>query len=279
MIATCPGCGKRYRIADDAIPPGGRHVRCVACGVGWMVGAGSDAPAPGAPPPAGRPVPPTAQPMVPIAEPDQAATSEPPAGPLVAPRAVAEASPTGGRPPPITGFEQALPQPRRLPVGWIAAAVALLAAAALAVVEFAPERTFDPPRLGLPAARLPHVDTASLPPLDLTRVPVVGSALDALAHPRAAPPSPLRITAIGERHRLANGTWLLTVAGTIANPTGAAVAVTGIDAALVDRRGKVGLRWRILPPVGEVPAHGRAPFESTAANFPAAATTLRLTPR
>ncbi|MGI4881366.1 MAG: zinc-ribbon domain-containing protein [Janthinobacterium lividum] len=36
MIATCPACGKRYRLADDAVPPEGRVVRCAACSHGWL---------------------------------------------------------------------------------------------------------------------------------------------------------------------------------------------------------------------------------------------------
>ena len=66
-----------------------------------------------------------------------------------------------------------------------------VALAALAVVEFAPDDTFDPPRLGLPAPRLPladlgSLDVPSLPPLDLTRVPLVGDALDRAGQPAAA---------------------------------------------------------------------------------------------
>jgi predicted Zn finger-like uncharacterized protein len=47
MIIACPSCGKKYRLADDAIPETGRRVRCVACGHAWH----QDAPAPPPPPP------------------------------------------------------------------------------------------------------------------------------------------------------------------------------------------------------------------------------------
>lgn len=36
MIATCPACGKRYRLADEAVPAEGRAVRCATCGNGWI---------------------------------------------------------------------------------------------------------------------------------------------------------------------------------------------------------------------------------------------------
>lgn len=35
MILTCPNCAARYKLRDDAIPPGGRTVRCKACAHAW----------------------------------------------------------------------------------------------------------------------------------------------------------------------------------------------------------------------------------------------------
>ena len=35
MILTCPSCGTQYVVKDDAIPPGGRQVRCKACSHSW----------------------------------------------------------------------------------------------------------------------------------------------------------------------------------------------------------------------------------------------------
>jgi len=35
MILTCPACDTKYVVKDDAIPPGGRQVRCAACKHSW----------------------------------------------------------------------------------------------------------------------------------------------------------------------------------------------------------------------------------------------------
>jgi len=36
MIVSCPECGARYRLADDAIPPDGRAMRCASCKHRWF---------------------------------------------------------------------------------------------------------------------------------------------------------------------------------------------------------------------------------------------------
>lgn len=265
MIATCPACGKRYRLADDAVPAAGRSVRCAACGHGWTA-------YPYGEPPAAA--------TVETAEPPPAAAVPPAAtAPLAAPVAAPAVATADLR---YADMRDVMLPPRRRHLGWIAAVVALLAVAALAVVEFAPADTFDPPRLGLPAAKLPLADLGSLalpdlPSFDPAQVPLVGDALGRWLAP--SPASPLRVTATGERRRLANGTWLLTVTGTVANPTAAPLPLAGIDAALADPAGRVAFRWRIPAPASLIPAHASAGFESVAANFPAAATVLRLRAR
>ena len=35
MILTCPACETKYVVKDDAIPPGGRQVRCASCKHSW----------------------------------------------------------------------------------------------------------------------------------------------------------------------------------------------------------------------------------------------------
>ncbi len=255
MIATCPACGKRYRIADDAVPAGGREVRCAACKHGWIVMPDTAAELTFA-----APVDPMEEPALPDATAPIAPSGQP-AGQLNA-AAAADQERRGDD-------DEPAPRRRGLVVGLVVALI-LLALAAAAIVELAPADTFSPPRLGLPA-----VAVGALPPLDLTQVPVVGADLDRLVHP---PASPLRVAATGVRRTLTNGTRVLTVTGTVANPTAAPVALAGIDAALIDPAGGTRFRWRI-PAAGVVRAGGSLPFESVAANFPPQATVLRTTPR
>ena len=184
-------------------------------------------------------------------------------------------------------------RPRRRRWLWLVALAFILTAAALAVVEFAPLNTFTPPRLGLPPVTLPmsdlgsirlpkltlpklHVPAIDLPPLDLTRIPYVGAPLDRMVNPPPLPASPLRLTATGERHRLANGRVLLNVTGTLVNPTALPQAVPAIDAALLDPAGRAAFHWRIAPPVVELAPYHSVAIESVATNFPPDATVLRL---
>lgn len=273
MIATCPACGKRYRLPDDAVPAAGRSVRCAACGHGWavrpddaLVGATV-----GATVPADRPMLPTlpaAGPAAPHPAPASMIAVEPAASlPAVAvePAAVSPAREAGDEPPPRRRW------------GWLVAVLLVIVTlAAAAVVEFAPADTFAPPRLGLPD---PAQLAGGLPPLDLSQVPLVGDTLDRLRNPPAAAASPLRIVATGERRTLPNGTRVLTVTGRVTNPMAAPVALAGIDAALLDAAGHVAFHWRIAAPASVVGAGQSVALESVAANYPANATVLQLTPR
>ncbi len=276
MIATCPACGKRYRLPDGAVPSGGRSVRCAACGHGWT--ALPEPPAPVVREPTLPFAPPPTVAAAPVPVPDRAATLDEPPATIGAYRQRA----------PDAGDAERGPRRWRWIVPLLLVVVAI---GGVAVVAFAPANTFDPPRLGLPdpaGLGIPPLDLSAvdprridlpkldLPPLDLTRIPFVGARLDAFVHPAAAPPSPLTITVAGERRHLSNGGAVLVLAGKILNPTDSAQPVPAIEARLLDPAGKVALRWRIPPPVAVLPPHRDAPFDSTAANYPAAAERLDL---
>lgn len=68
MILICPECATRYRLADNAIGPDGRSVRCKACGHRWhatlasvaaaeLAAASPPSPSPASPPPLAMPEP------------------------------------------------------------------------------------------------------------------------------------------------------------------------------------------------------------------------------
>lgn len=84
MIITCPACAKRYLIADDAVPPEGRRVRCATCGNAWHQ---DPAPAPAAvkPEPAESPVPAPPVPANPVPRPVAAAPVRHPEEPWAQP--------------------------------------------------------------------------------------------------------------------------------------------------------------------------------------------------
>ena len=269
MIATCPACGKRYRLPDEAVPSGGRSVRCAACGHGWTVRPAGNA-LPAAPPAAEGPA--VGTPAMDVAGPAQEPVVSGRTTPLP-PMTVALADAEPASPAGTWMVGDGGPRCRR---AWpIVVLLLIVALAGFAVVEFAPADTFDPPRLGLPA---PGGIVADLPSVDLSRVPLIGDALDRLT-PAAAPASPLRIVATGERRTLPGGTRLLTVGGTVTNPTAEPVALAGIDAALLDPAGHAAFRWRIAAPASVIGPGQSATFESIEANFPPDATVLQLTPR
>ncbi len=78
MRLTCPACGARYAVADDAIPPQGRAVQCSACQAEWR-----------AKPEAAAPEGPQAAPQPPIAQPPVVAQDMAP--PVAAPASVVAA--------------------------------------------------------------------------------------------------------------------------------------------------------------------------------------------
>ncbi|HMR29992.1 MAG TPA: DUF3426 domain-containing protein [Geminicoccaceae bacterium] len=78
MILICPECATRYRLADNAIGPDGRSVRCKACGHRWHATLASVAAAElaAASPPARPPV--AAPPPQAVPEPPEPAPLPPP---------------------------------------------------------------------------------------------------------------------------------------------------------------------------------------------------------
>ena len=238
MILDCPACGARYRLPDDAIPAAGKTVRCARCKHSWVElgepfedGPAETRPSYAAALDAMFAEPSNASPTVTAgsAEPSNtrdviSPVSQPPVG-------VVDAA--------VYDPEPELPAPRRGRWLWLAPlllliALALGAAAVLTRVVEVPafvSARIDVPRLARPALTLPALD---LPPLDLTRIPYAGPWLDRRLNPPALPPVPLTLQATAEFHQLGNGSRMLALTGSVANPTGSQQAVPEIEALLLD---------------------------------------------
>ena len=228
MIVTCPECAARYRLADGAIPPEGRSMRCASCQNRWFALPPDDASAPAL----------------------TAATNDPPAGVAIAPLAstLAMAGPT-------PRFEPALPAPPPVFEAWSTVddddaqrgspVVKTVFAVVLGLALTA----------GAAALWMPD-----LPPLDTSRVPW----LDTLLHPAARAASPLALDVAVERQPLGDGRTVFALTGTIRNPTATTQPVEGLEGRLLNARGQLAYSWAIASPVARLAPGATARFEASA---------------
>jgi hypothetical protein len=91
-----------------------------------------------------------------------------------------------------------------------------------------------------------------------------------------APGTPLKIEGQGKRDRMASGNELLTVTGTISNPTEAVQQVPQIRAELRDAQGRAVYTWPISPPVPQLLPGATATFSIAEVDVPRGATTINL---
>lgn len=210
MILSCPACLTRYRLADGAIPPEGRQVRCKKCGNSWnepgepMQAAEDVAPLPvieGAAPP----------PPVEVAEPEIPFAQPPAFAPQIDTQREEEAD--DGIDPfvPAPPFQ---PKPRR--GRWLIIVLLVLAAliATVALLRF-----YGPADI---KARLGASTGGSVLVLELPREP--------------------------ERRTLSSGNELFALTGKVVNPTSSSQRVPDIVAELRDRQNNPVYRWTITPP-------------------------------
>ena len=187
MILTCPECATRYFVGDDAVPPGGRTVRCASCGQSWRA---------------------TPEPTEPLELAPAAAAPPGVALPGMAPGAAAFGKADGPKAPVSKAFRDQVQQKKRTRkamtagvawAGFTAAVVVLVLAAVLFRVQMV---RLWPRTAGVYAALHLPVNPTGLaldavqgqPGLQDGRAVLAISGLERNVEARPRPPSPLKVT-------------------------------------------------------------------------------------
>ncbi|VXC94069.1 MJ0042-type zinc finger domain-containing protein [Sphingomonas sp. 8AM] len=249
MILDCPECRARYLVADDAIAPPGRTVRCANCSHSWYQDVSyADEPEEAEAADAFvEPAPPAAPVPVPAAAPVFAdASPPPPAGlplqvppPVVAePREPARYDAFAHRPP----FRATARGSGRIrTIASLAAGLLMLAAVAVILWTTAPGLA---QQIGL-----------SIGPEEL----------------------PLRIADNPiERRKMANGSELFAVSGRITNPSATRQRIPDIRADLRDSQNRIVFSWTITPQQRTLLPGGAIDFNSAQVDVPASSKRLDL---
>lgn len=285
MILTCPACDTKYVVKDDAIPPGGRQVRCASCKHSWHQDPELtlDQPATGAEIDFGGPPPPSSgafeQPKAEV--PDQAAAEQGIAG-EPQPQDEAEESPWGAvssepaeSAVPLTGTagpdEVAMEEAPAIADEWRPQQPAEEAPAAPAEEEFVGYAPIAED-YGQQRRRWPLI-------LGIILLIVAGAAAFWFFAPPEwkqrtglgqAGPTPLQLMiTTRERQRLESGNELVLLGGRIINPTDREQPVPPIQAQLRDPQSKaVVRRWTIAPPKNVLGPGESASFNSAEMDEP-----------
>lgn len=286
MILTCPSCGTQYVVKDGAIPPGGRQVRCKACGHSWRethATAAEEVAAPADEPSRVPVLPPLDQAAaeavdeprehfsenyaireeaaedLPEAYEERAADVEeerlakapapPPIPPETEVTALAEAAPSG-RLEWVENDDEFSPFARREPAETRSRSrVVVVAVLVLLIAAIVAGIWFFAP---LEWRQRLGIAGAGETPLQLM-----------MTH--------------SDRTQLASGNEFLNISGRIINPTSTLQKVPPIHAQLHDAKGKVVYSWTIPPPARSIPPGGSTTFNSAELNIPPAAEELTVT--
>ena len=241
MIISCGSCGTKYSVADAALQPSGRRVRCSNCGASWYQPPPEPPVQPRAPQPSLQPDPPP-----PIADPtpppDDARfgqvlgrfdddTEEPP--PVTAERTSPDLQTRGGLP-------AVRPAPGRIAAAWLL--VILLIGGTLAAGYVGRQ---DVVRLWPPAYQLYHV---------------MGVPVDVPLAVRFVPASGFDIVDVVPQYRDDNGTVRLLVSGVVTNTSAETLQVPPLIITVLDAAGDP-LHSEIAPlPADQVAAGDGVPF-------------------
>jgi len=291
MILTCPACDTKYVVKDDAIPPGGRQVRCASCKHSWHQepelvlaepATADDIDFSGPPPP------PPESSEEPIAE--------------VPPEVKAEGEIAGEpQPEPGDGGQSAWGPVADEPGVQATDEVAMEEAPAVADEWRAPVSSHEVPAEEVPVAAeeefvgyAPIADDEDQPrrrwPMILGLLVLIAAAAAAfwfLAPPewkaragiaQATTPLQLMIAPGSGRVSLESNNELVTISGRVINPTDQEQPVPPISAVLRDSRTKAVVhRWTIAPPARVLAARSSASFNSAEVNVPKGGDELTVT--
>lgn len=229
MIITCGSCGTKYSVAEVALQPNGRRVRCSNCGASWHQ------------PPPSPPLAPAPQPVR-----DSAVMAEPP--PPLPPRPddselpedAPPIRPTRPRPGPAGGLPAVRPAPGRVAAAWLLVLLLIGGTAAAAYVG-----RDEVVRLWPPAYQLYHV---------------LGVPVDVPLAVRYVPAAGFDIIDVVPRFQEDGGTVTLEVSGVITNTTGEALTLPPLVITVLDAAGDALDSEVATLSAAEVEAGGAVPF-------------------
>ncbi|MBD8678398.1 zinc-ribbon domain-containing protein [Sphingomonas sp. CFBP 13720] len=271
MILECTQCHMRYLVADSAIGPAGRTVRCAGCRHSWfqapaMLDLGEAAAV--TPPPA-----PVAQPAMAGAAEDTGGYAPRPRDEPSNPSPLRDEAP---RPAPLRARSVPIDPPRRY-VDPEADRAERIASGQ--VDPFAHQAPFAPRRN--PARRRTAVAIAAGVAMLAATGAILNSGTPGIAQQFGLPigpgETPLELS-IGtpERRLLSSGNELFAVSGRVLNPTGARHRIPDIRAVLKDSQGRMVYSWTIKPQTRAIGPSGSLAFNSAALDVPASSKKLEL---
>ncbi len=283
MILTCPACDTKYVVKDDAIPPGGRQVRCASCKHSWhqdaelVLAEEAEVPADidfGGPP--------QAQPEAfeePVAEvPREAIVEDEIAGEPQPEAAEAEQS-AWGTVAPEPDFNVAMEEAPAIADEWRAPAPVQEEVSAVEeeFVGYAPiVDEEEDPRRRWPLLLAILLAIAVAAAAFWFFAPAEWKARAGIAQ-AGATPLQLMITT-SDRQPLESGNELVAISGRVINPTDREQKVPPIRAELRDKQTKQVIhRWTIAPPAPVLAPRSSASFNSAEVDVPKGGDELTVT--
>ena len=289
MILTCPACDTKSVVKDDAIPPGGRQVRCASCKHSWHQdpeisiaepATAEDIDFGGPPPPStdgaeepAAEVPQPAEAEAMIAEepqPDAGDNGQSAWGEVAAEPALDQAGPEGDA-------NVAMEEAPAIADEWLAPEAPVAAAEEEEFVGYAPiADDYDEPRRRWPLILAILILIAAAAAAFWFFAPPEWKARAGIAQ-AGTTPLKLMITT-SDRQPLESGNELVAISGRVINPTDQEQTVPPIRAELRDKATKAVVhRWTIAPPAPVLAPRSSASFNSAEVDVPKGGDELTVT--